>query len=151
MNLVKKPQVPGSLTRLDSMVPRMSFYTPLNPVLQRELGSIAATDRSTVFPVGTLEDSTFEDIEAGAAQLRDCLQKDESDPNNLFCKVSFHFPFLSFSGFAMFSMGFPQEGTSQSPWRNGRFRVLVGTQCASLYCVTFWGSFAEIISVSQIC
>lgn len=30
-------------------VPRMSFYTPLNPVLQRELGSISA-DRASVFP-----------------------------------------------------------------------------------------------------
>ena len=26
-----------------------------------------------------------------------------------------------------------------SPWANGRFRVLVGTHCACLYCVTFWG------------
>lgn len=69
----------------------MSFYTPLNPVLQRELGSISA-DRASVFP-GVFEG--FDEL--------------------------------------------IEEGPAHNPWRNGRFRVLVGTQCASLYCVTFWG------------
>lgn len=43
-----------------------------------------------------------------------------------------------------------QEGPAHNPWRNGRFRVLVGTQCASLYCVTFWGSSADSSDVSRV-
>lgn len=43
-----------------------------------------------------------------------------------------------------------QEGPAHNPWRNGRFRVLVGMQCASLYCVTFWGSSADCSDVSRV-
>ena len=41
----------------------MSFYTPLNPVLQRELGSISA-DRASVFP-GVFSEDFDALIEAG--------------------------------------------------------------------------------------
>lgn len=85
-------QVKETFKDRKTVITRMSFYTPLNPVLQRELGSISA-DRASVFP-GVFS----EDFDA-----------------------------------------LIEEGPPQNPWRNGRFRVLVGTQCASLYCVTFWG------------
>lgn len=84
-------QVKETFKDRKTVITRMSFYTPLNPVLQRELGSISA-DRASVFP-GVFEG--FDEL--------------------------------------------IEEGPAHNPWRNGRFRVLVGTQCASLYCVTFWG------------
>lgn len=84
-------QVKETFKDRKTVITRMSFYTPLNPVLQRELGSISA-DRASVFP-GVFEG--FDEL--------------------------------------------IEEGPAHNPWRNCRFRVLVGTQCASLYCVTFWG------------
>lgn len=85
-------QVKETFKDRQTMITRMSFYTPLNPVLVREVGSISCADRASVFPIS---EPNLDGIE------------DEDEPQ-------------------------------QSPWRNGRFRVLVGTQCAGLYCVVFW-------------
>eukprot|EP00434_Breviolum_minutum_P034973 symbB.v1.2.030955.t1/scaffold3543.1/size54354/6 len=89
-------QVKETFKDRKTMITRMSFYTPLSPVLVREMGSISC-DRASVFPIS---EPNLDAIE------------DEDEPQ-------------------------------QSPWRNGRFRVLVATQCASLYCVVFW-SYSEL-------
>lgn len=90
-------QVRATFKDRKTAVARMSFFTPMNPILQRELGSIRydRPNRAAIYP-GPMFDYDFKEFE---------------DP----------------------------EAEKQSPWRNGRFRVLVGTHCACLYCVTFWG------------
>ncbi|CAK9000899.1 unnamed protein product, partial [Durusdinium trenchii] len=90
-------QVRATFKDRKTAVARMSFFTPMNPILQRELGSIRydRPNRAAIYP-GPMFDFDFKEFE---------------DP----------------------------EAEKQSPWRNGRFRVLVGTHCACLYCVTFWG------------
>ena len=137
--------------------PRMSFFTPMNPILQRELGSVAY-NRATIFPSGRISESLefIEDPEARVQLLNIADYSWKKQIRLVLWLFSANFVSCINDESRKTLAGKHQEATEyRSPWANGRFRVLVGTLplvpgrvvCghANLVCWSIYGMLRELL------